>query len=113
MIKKIVNRLLEVMTNKKNIKHESHNVQNEIKALTKFLIDHFDPKNTYEDQLMAECGERCSELRKLEKFLIHKTGNERTALLGDELTKSWVKFGEILTVSPDYIEAQYVQFIKK
>ena len=101
------------MTNKEKIKHEIQSLQGEIKELTKFLIDHFDPINSYEDQLMAECGERCSELRKLEKFLIHKTNNERTALLSNELSKSWVRFGEILTVSPDYIESQYYQFIKK
>jgi len=101
------------MNTQDEIDYDFTNMQDEIKALTKLLIEIYDPKGGFQDDLMAVCNIRCGAIRLLHKRWRANPYPNHQTLLNDQLENAWYQFGEVIGISALYIEAQYFQFVKK
>jgi len=101
------------MTKQENIDRDFTKLQDEIKALTKLLIDTYDPKGEFQDELVAICSIRCGAIRLLHRRWRVNPYPNHQVLLNDQLENTWSQFGEVIGISSLFIETQYFQFIRK
>lgn len=88
-------------------------MQEEIKALTKLLIETYDPKSEFQDELVAVCNIRCGAIKLLHKRWRAVGYPDYQALLDYQLKNACLQFSEVIGVSALFIEVQYFQFVKK
>lgn len=100
-----------MVNDKAYIKEEIDELVGNIKALTKLIIEKYDPLDIYDDEIMAVCTTQCRALRKLRSRVQVDDGHDYQALMEDLLRQTWTTFAAIVGVSPDFIEDQYFDYV--